>query len=320
MEPMIDILMATYNGERFVKQQIDSILAQTLPVRLIMRDDGSTDATLAILQEYAQKYSAQITLLPTESRLGIKGNFSKLMEASSAPYIMLCDQDDVWDKEKAADTLAHLHKMEAQYGKEKPLLVHTDLNVVDRDLHLLHPSFWKYTKLYPEKALTLNRLLVQNAITGCATMFNRPLLRKALPIPEECIMHDWWLGLVASTFGAIGFLNKSTIQYRQHGSNNLGAQKFSWANLVRKGMRLFKEIPQKKAFYDKNTLQARAFKGRYQSDLTPEQQKILDMYLTLDQQSFPHDLYLTFKHKFCKQCKARNAGLILWKILNRLPI
>ena len=118
--------------------------------------------------------------------------------------------------------------MEKQYGKSKPLLVHTDLKVVDENLQLLHESFLKQQSKHGEYKNNLNVLLLQNFVTGCTMIFNNALLESAMPVPDQVYMHDWWFALVAAAYGEIGFVNKSTVSYRQHQKNVLGSR--SWFN------------------------------------------------------------------------------------------
>ena len=136
----VDILMATYNGAPYISQQIASILDQSHgQIRLIIRDDGSTDETVKILENVDQHHASKITLLPHDRRLGIKGNFSRLMEHATSKYIMFADQDDVWEKRKVAETLEIMKELEASGYSDRPLLVHTDLFVVDGNLNVLSP-------------------------------------------------------------------------------------------------------------------------------------------------------------------------------------
>src|SRR5262245_1468649 len=128
MSDNIDVVMATYNGATYVKEQIDSILAQDYPsIRLLISDDGSTDATPQILQEYAKKHPSIITLLPFDGNKGVVGNFSRLLSYTTAYYVLFSDQDDVWNKDKVSKSYQRMKLLEVQHGKNVPLLVHTDL-------------------------------------------------------------------------------------------------------------------------------------------------------------------------------------------------
>lgn len=161
MDNHVDILLATYNGEKFVADQIRSILEQTYKnVRLIIRDDGSTDGTRAILEFFSRQYPEKIIVLPQEHNLGIRGNFSKLMEHAKADYIMFSDQDDIWLPEKITKTLDKMKQVEKEHGPKRPILVHTDLIVTDKNLNTLHQSYWILSRLRPTRCRSLSKMLV----------------------------------------------------------------------------------------------------------------------------------------------------------------
>jgi len=303
----IDILMATYNGAAFVAQQIDSILAQDYPhIRLIIRDDGSTDTTRSILEVYAHNYPSQIVLLPSieKSEKGVGKNFSVLMSHATANYVMLADQDDVWMKDKVRKTLEKMKESEVQFSADKPLLVHTDLTVVDKNLKMMAPSFWRYSKISPMKTKTLNRLLVQPVVTGCTVMMNRELLKLALPIPQDCVMHDSWLALVSAALGQVIPMPDSFILYRQHNKNTVGARKFWSLGYLKSSFDKLSQ-PETKKFN-----QGRILLSRYRESLNEENQKTITAYLSLKQSSFFQRAYLIFNHGLLRDGFLRNAVAI----------
>jgi len=307
-EETVDILLATCNGFSFIASQLDSILFQThKQIHLIIRDDVSDDSTRKILETYAQRFPDMITLIPADRRLGINGNFSCLMEHSTAPYIMFADQDDLWDHGKVSKTLEKMKELENCYSVDMPLLVHTDLKVVDRDLNDLSSSFWHYSGITPLHSQTLNRLLMQNVVTGCAMMINRPLLQLAHPIPENAAMHDWWIALVAAAFGQIEALPLPTLLYRQHGKNTLGAQKFiSWNS--------FKRVCEKlRTPEDAKHAHAQELLSRYPHRLDTHQIALLQAYKKLSSSSFFEKISLIFKYRFYKIGFLRNVVNLLLK-------
>jgi glycosyltransferase involved in cell wall biosynthesis len=221
----IDILLATYNGAVYLPAQLDSLLAQThKDWRVLARDDGSSDSTLSVLETYARNYPEQFKIIRDEGRAGAKVSFSRLIAASSAPYIAFCDQDDVWKPEKLELLLKALRAAERYAEPRTPLLAHCDLEVVNEKLELVNPSFWAYQGIDPVRD-GLSRLLVQNVVTGCAMLCNRALVDVATPIPESAFMHDYWLALIASALGRIIPVRHALVRYRQHGRNTLGAKK-----------------------------------------------------------------------------------------------
>jgi hypothetical protein len=223
----VDILLATFNGARFLPELLRSIEAQTYPRwRLIARDDGSTDLSSAIIEEFARRHGDRAGVLHDEGgQLGACGNFAALLQVSDAPYFMFCDQDDVWLPEKITDLLCSLRQAEARRGGETPLLAHSDLVLVDEALQLLHRSYWRHSRvLDPAAQRPAIRLMLRNYVTGSAMIGNAALRRAALPIPREARMHDWWTALIAAALGEVVEHGAPTTLYRQHQSNELGAQ------------------------------------------------------------------------------------------------
>jgi hypothetical protein len=224
--PLVCVLLATYNGERFLREQIDSVLAQDYPaVEILARDDGSTDGTVAILEEYALREPARVRLLRDGQSTGLAmRNFRLLMDASSAPYVCFCDQDDVWLPHKVSVSLEAMRGLERQYGKDAPLLVFSDLRVVDDGLRTLHPSLWRMEGSDPGAVWRLRSSLGQNVATGCAMMLNRRLVQLSLPMPDEAPHHDRWVALLATTLGHSRALAEPLVLYRQHSGNVTGAR------------------------------------------------------------------------------------------------
>ena len=304
----IDILLATYNGFSFIASQLDSILSQNYKdIRLIIRDDLSNDSTPKVLEAYVQQYPDIIKILPSDKQLGVKGNFSCLMENSTSNYIMFADQDDLWEEGKISKTFAKMKEMEEAYSSVTPLLVHTDLKVVDRDLKVFSESYWKYGKIDPLKGHSLNRLLMQNVVTGCTMMINRSLLSLSIPVPESAAMHDWWLAIVAAAFGHIEALPQTTMMYRQHARNALGAQKFLSMNYFKKGMeRISRPEFAKQAHVN-------ALLARYPEKLSPDQRQMLGAYKKLPRAKLLEKAFLIFKYRFFKMGFIRNVVNILAK-------
>ena len=229
---MISILMATYNGEEFLEEQLESLMTQTFDDFVIyVNDDCSTDKTWEILCSYAEKYPNKIKITRRNENSGAaKHNFLELMVRTQDDYIMLCDQDDVWLSNKIELTLAKIKEMEQLYSAQMPLLAHTDLRVVDRELKLINPSYRQATaRVYGRTEI--NQVLTLNNASGCTIMYNRALAELLVKEPKFCVVHDWWLQIVAAYFGKIGHVDKQTILYRQHGRNDIGAKdvrKFSY--------------------------------------------------------------------------------------------
>lgn len=219
----IAILMATYNGEKYICQQIDSILSQTCKDwELYIHDDGSTDNTIAAVESYVEKYPDKIHLIDGKSTGGSKYNFFYMFGQVEAPYYMTCDQDDVWLEKKIELTYDKMLTIEDK--ADISCLVYTELRVVDSELNTIADTMSGYQSLDCHKR-TINQFILQNSVTGCTMMVNRALRDKMLRITDidNTIMHDWWAALVAAQFGKTAFIDEPTILYRQHGDNSLGA-------------------------------------------------------------------------------------------------
>ncbi|HVP69662.1 MAG TPA: glycosyltransferase family 2 protein [Anaeromyxobacteraceae bacterium] len=226
MSGKVAIVLATYNGARFLAEQIESLQAQDVADwRLFVRDDGSVDPTEAILQAAATK-DARITVLPGGERLGVVGNFDALLRHArqwGASYVFPCDQDDVWLPRKMSKELSLMRALEQLHGSTTPLLVHSDMTVVDDALRPVHPSFLEFQGIRHVEEDPIRVLLVQNFVTGCASLYNGALLDFALPMPRGSAVHDWWFAQCAAARGRIGFVPEVTVQYRQHAANQIGA-------------------------------------------------------------------------------------------------
>lgn len=218
----VAILMATYQGERYLREQLLSIQAQSFSGwDLYVRDDGSADATPHILQEFAGQ-DGRIHILPGGEHKGAKRNFMELLAAVNAPYYMFCDQDDVWLPGKVERTLAEMQRVE-QARPGLPVAVFADLYVVDEHLNILSPSFWEYSRIRPERT-SFQELGVRCVATGCAMMINARAKSVALPMPDAAKMHDVWITLaVAKHGGVLQPLREPLIYYRQHSGNVIGA-------------------------------------------------------------------------------------------------
>lgn len=275
VEKQILILLAAYKGGRFIRPMVDSILAQDVGGwRLILSDDG--EDTAPILQEYADKYPDKITHYRSGRRFGsAQKHFMHLLEqfGGQADYIMFSDQDDVWHPDKVRLTLRLMEQ--AETDPALPVLVHTDLRVVDGQLHEMDPSFQHYSGLDGHR-LALEQLLVQNVVTGCTMMINRSLARLACrPVGEgDMLMHDWWLALIAAAMGRAVFLDRATIDYRQHGGNVVGAKDPRSAGYV---LQKLKGGAVRRSLVD-TARQAGAFLSCYRQELTPDQQALLADY------------------------------------------
>lgn len=220
----IAVLLATYNSEQFIHEQINSLLAQTYKnFSLYIRDDGSSDQTLSIIADYCAQYDNIHLLTDTVKGRRALGSFMWLLEQVDADYYMFCDHDDVWLPTKISSSFDEIQKIEK---KGRPALVFTDLVVVDEKLQVIDNSFWRYMKLEPKFLLQKRFAVSCNMFTGCTMLFNRVLRDLSLPLSDEAKLHDSWIGLKAIDNDAnISYIKCPQILYRQHQSNVCGAHK-----------------------------------------------------------------------------------------------
>lgn len=235
---MIDIILATYNGQAFVAEQIKSIQANLgyhdTVSKIIVTDDGSTDNTQKIVLQLAEQDTKIIWVNNTSGNHGPKGNFEFGILQSRADYVMLCDQDDIWLPNKIQVSMKALLSAEKRTTQDTPLLTFSDKQIVDEQLNLICNSYFTLKKISKSWHLKFNQLCQQNVMSGCTMLINRALINIALPIPQQAYMHDWWLGLVAHRCGEIVFVDQPLIQYRQHSNNTIGAQKRTLFSLCAK--------------------------------------------------------------------------------------
>lgn len=300
---MVTVLLAVYNGEKYLREQIDSILNQTLKnIKIIIRDDGSVDNSPQIIKEYCNRYSQQIVSIEGTSTGSAARNFAELLDICHDDYIMFCDQDDVWLPQKAEKTLAILKSKED--GGKTPVLVHSDLSVVDQDLNMISPSFFEYQKLN-QKNLTLQRLLVQNYVTGCTVMINRALKQKCGRISNRCVMHDWWLALVALLFGKLVCLDESTMLYRQHSYNQVGAKAAYGIELIKRKLSTLDTVRKN---YDATYIQAQALLDRYGNEIDASQCELLRTYCKIQSMNKIQKIRTVQKYGFKKGTRLRVIG------------
>jgi glycosyltransferase involved in cell wall biosynthesis len=278
-QPVIEVLLATYNGERFLREQISSILTQDYRnVCVLARDDGSSDGTVKILNEYAERYPARFRVMPLSPGTGsAKDNFLLLMQASTASYICFADQDDVWLPDKVSRTKQEMDQLENQWEVDTPLLVFTDLHVVDDQLRPLHESFWAHEKIEPDRIHRFAQLLGRSVVTGCTMMVNRPLLEASLRMPCDAPMHDRWIGLVASAVGKVSAVSSRTVLYRQHDRNVVGVEERPKSLLELVGRVLKRDA--RRIQWKSNQRQAAAFLRVYSAEVSKEHRDLLSAYL-----------------------------------------
>lgn len=220
----VDILLATYNGEKYLKPQLDSILKQTYSnFRLLISDDDSSDKTKEILKEYAKK-DKRIILYFQEKNLGVIKNFEFLLKNVENEYYMFSDQDDIWKEDKIEKSINHIKETDSD-------LVYSDLEVVDENLNVIYSSYWKLKGIYNKikKYNNFESLYLNNFVTGCTIISKKEFIEKVLPLPNtsKYVLHDYWISLIISQSGKISYVDTPLIKYRQHKNNKIGSKKRS---------------------------------------------------------------------------------------------
>lgn len=206
MRPKVSVAMATYNGEKYIKEQIKTILdCLEENDELVISDDGSTDNTLGIINSFNDN---RIVLIDGPKK-GIKQNFANAIKNTSGEYIFLSDQDDIWEKDKVTEVIKC-------FEKENCTLVVHDAEVVDENLNMVMSSYYSYRN--SGKGIIKN--IYKNTYIGCCMAFLSKAKKYVLPIPNDIEMHDQWIGILNDKYGKTYFSTKKLIKYRRHSLNN----------------------------------------------------------------------------------------------------
>lgn len=301
-----DILLSTYNGENYLKDLFLSLERQSFKnFKVLVRDDGSTDSTWEIISDYRQAGRIKIEVIPDRTHIGVVKSFSRLLQCAKADYIMFCDQDDVWVEKKIERTFNIIKRAEQRYSKNTPLLLHTDLEVVDESLNQISSSMWALQKIGGHSRTKLNHLLIQNCIVGCTMLINRPLASIARELPNEILMHDWFLGILAAAFGKIIPIPEPLVKYRQHESNVIGSRKLILKKELKKGIR------QGRRRLLRSYSQAGVFQSFFKNRLNNRQQILLQDFVSIPNKNFVNRRWIIIKHGFWKTGFIKNIGLLV---------
>ena len=215
----IDILLATYNGSKYLSEQIDSLINQTYKnINIIVRDDGSTDNTVEIIEEYEKKDSRVRLLSDNLGNLGFVRNFEELMKNSTSEYLMFSDQDDIWYNDKVEISYVRMKEVEYIYGKSCPILVHTNSRIMNYENQSKKLFILKFS----------NNSLFENSffnffVQGSTMIINKFLKIESLPFSKEVYLHDRYLHLITEFIGVRSYIDVPTMDYRQHSNNEIGS-------------------------------------------------------------------------------------------------
>jgi glycosyltransferase involved in cell wall biosynthesis len=222
------VVICTYNGEKFLREQLDSVLNQSVQANeILVVDDNSTDATFDILKTYVERFP-QLKIHRNEKNLGVIKNFELALQLSTGDYIFIADQDDLWhpDKIESFERLIRKNRI----TPEDVCLVFSDLEVINSDRNQISDSFWKLNdfRFSEDPSELFANILFRNFVPGCSSMITKGLRNIARPFPRRISMHDHWLCLVAVAFGRVYRMPESLMKYRQHDQNVVGARNYQW--------------------------------------------------------------------------------------------
>lgn len=290
----VNIVLSTYNGAKFLAEQIESIQKQTFTDwQLLIRDDGSTDETPQIIQQFATS-DKRIKFINADNRenFGVIKNFFTLVKFELADYYFFSDQDDVWLPNKMATMLDEAQK----YDQAKPLMVYMDLSVVDQNLVVTQPSMIQSQSHHANT--TLLPELTENTVTGGVSMINQALASR-WQSTEQIIMHDWYLALLATAIGELVYIDQPGELYRQHENNVLGAR------TNRKRFELLRQGPNKiftrywQLIHDSQT-QALKIVEEAGSEISSKDIELILKFSDIDQQHLIERVKRLIKYKFTK--------------------
>ena len=258
----IDILMATYNGEKYLGEQLDSIINQTYHNwNLLIRDDNSTDKTLEIIQNYHKKDKRIKILKDNKGNIGIVGNFEELLKSSESEFIMFSDQDDIWVENKLDMYLKMIEKI-----KNKGFMIHSDAILFDKNKsNILEDTF------ISKKAINrgLENVFFNYFVQGATILISKEIKNFILPFPKEVYLHDRYIHLISELFFERIFVNKALIYYRQHGDNQIGAK-----NTIR-------ELLSKRYFDERDRQLIKIIYNKYGRLLTEDKKKLIEEYFKI---------------------------------------
>lgn len=302
----VNIIMATYQGEKYIREQLDSILqSEGVEYMISIFDDGSKDHTVNIVESYQNEYPDKIQLVQNKKNLGHFANFMQGVIGNPYDYLMFCDQDDVWNPDKITKTYQFMKQQEVKHSQKTPLVVFTDATIVDENLKMLTSSFHQSGRLNTSK-LDFAHMLMENKMMGCTMMLNQAMIQKVTELPTKARYHDWWVALIAAAFGHIEYLPEQTLLYRQHGDNVVG--NLSFLDYVKNRLN---SISKQRHALQETIWQAEELKRIYGKSIPKESKELLEQFVTLGEAGFIKRRYLLLKYGFVKSGVVRNIGLFI---------
>lgn len=314
---MITIIMAVYNGQEYIREQLESLKDQTYTEwRLVIRDDRSSDKTAEIVKKFSDEVEQEVIFKVNEKPSGsAKNNFALLInDAKESDYVMFCDQDDIWKKDKIEITFNKMKQAEERYGRDFPLLVHGDVEVIDENGNINADSMFEMSHINADSKLP--QILIQNHVTGCTMMCNKKLIAgiSEYASSEYIIMHDYLVALYASVFGKIEVIKKPLLSYRQHSGNSVGAKNNNNAVYLLKrlanGRKSYKEA------METSRNQVKFFVEIYREELAAEkyckEYELMSGYASLGSRAKLYRIMFYKKNHIWKNGTIRKIMQVIW--------
>lgn len=307
--------MATFNGGKYLREQIQSVENQSYQNwRMLVSDDGSSDNTRDIVgSEMANDARIQWANNDGEHS-GSYANFMHLLRKSNADYSMFCDQDDVWLPNKVEVTFEKMRELEEEFPDE-PLMVFTDLEVVDESLNRVSESFDRMADIDPNR-VKITDLLVAGVAPGCTMMLNKKLRDLANEYRNNggVRVHDWWVSLIAAGMGHIGYVPLATIKYRQHSNNQIGATKVSLAKSI-----VTTSFKSSRTSVLGMMMRADACNDAFGSDLSDDDRESLQTFLAIPSSAWPRRVALSIRAGIWKRGLLRKVGQLITILTMKFP-
>ncbi|KHT14078.1 glycosyltransferase family 2 protein [Pectobacterium carotovorum] len=302
----IDVLLATYNGSKYIEEQINSVLLnfdrlESFNCNLVISDDFSSDNTVNLIKNYCE-IDSRIVFTNNDKKGGVRENFEFLIRMTKADYVFFCDQDDFWLPSKMEIFINKF--IDVEKGNNKPVLIHSDLCVSNKYLAPIDSSMFRYQNI--NKQPTFPKIIASNSVTGCVMACNKKLIELArMGNIKDSIMHDWYMAMIAIAFGYLYFIDHSLILYRQHGNNQVGAKSFGLKEIFSIRSVIYKYKQAKiSVFATRN--QACLFLNDYMKLLNEDEKSLLRDFSSLTRTSIVGRFSIFFKQGVRKKGLLRN--------------
>jgi glycosyltransferase involved in cell wall biosynthesis len=313
----VQIILGTYNGAHWIDELLNSILQQDYEEwEIIVRDDGSTDETVEILRVWQANLGHKMRFLPDSgvTNLGGKYNIPRLLEFSTAKYVIFAGQDDVWEPNRISITIQAFNKAEKANNVSTPIVVCSDCKVVDSNLQPISPSWWAWARINPYRIERLPDIAMETPVLGAAMAVNRAAINETLPIPAGFHDADAWFAMVAVAFGKLVILDKPTIRYRRHGSN-VSKDPFggTLAAAIRKTL-ADPMAPRRRlhtVLFEESVPQAAAFANRYAERLSESDRDALSTLGRLKSLGPAGRRFAVLRHRLWYGSRLKNFGMFI---------